>query len=301
MKTEPQTAAEQPELRGVPYPDVPPDRTARGLLARRWFLLFAAALFVVLTALRVQAILRQTPEYDEIWTVQHYVNLPVPAILTDVSVPNNHVLNTLCIKSCARLIPNRHLAMRFPALLGFCGLCLLLLMGVLTHLKTNAARGAVLAFVLLDGMLLHYAETARGYSMQTFFVFGMFLALLGAGPGRIGERRFLAAAWFLCAAGCCLSISTGALFTAILTGLWALLFVPFREGPAAVRRQYGPLILAGLLWAIPAAVWYGVNLSRLAQARAEFGESFRSAGQYLAYCLDVLRRTRLGLALPWRY
>ena len=134
--------------------------------------------FLMLIAGRVLNILNNAPEYDELWTVQHYLDLPTAEVFSDVATPNNHVLNTLGIKLFSGFIPNRNLAMRMTSLLGFSGLCIVLILAVTRFLKTDAARGIVLAAVLLDGMILHYAETARGYSLQTFFVFGLFLSLI---------------------------------------------------------------------------------------------------------------------------
>ena len=83
--------------------------------------------FVALIGLRLMNIQTQSPEYDEIWTVQHYVSAPVGRIFTDVATPNNHVLNSLGIKFFSSFIPNTVLSMRLPALLAFAGLFILLL------------------------------------------------------------------------------------------------------------------------------------------------------------------------------
>lgn len=249
--------------------------------------------------MRVLNILHHTPKYDEIWTAQHYVNQPVAAIFSDVSVPNNHVLNTLAVKCFLRLIPNRLLAIRMASLLGFCGLCFVLLRISMVLLEKNAARGALLAAVLLNGMLLHYAETSRGYSLQVFFVAGLFLSLLRIGSGKPEDRRFNACMWLICAAGACLSISTGALYVTILTGLWGLLYIPFRTGIGKNLRDHRALVAAGLCWSVFALAWYGGNFTEFAKGRAAFGESFRGIPQYLRYCLDILLETGLIWSVPF--
>ena len=104
--------------------------------------------FVALIGLRLMNIQSQSPEYDEIWTVQHYVNVPVGRILSDVATPNNHVLNSLGIKFFSSFVPHTVLAMRLPALLAFAGLFFLLLLAVLRLFANPAARGALLGAVL---------------------------------------------------------------------------------------------------------------------------------------------------------
>ena len=253
--------------------------------------------FVALIGLRLMNIQSQSPEYDEIWTVQHYVDIPVGRILTDVATPNNHVLNSLGIKFFTGWIPNMVFAMRLPALLAFAGLFLLLLRASLKLFRNKAARGAVMAAVLLDGMILHYAETARGYSLQTFFVFGLLFSLLCFFKSENGRNRiFSAAMWLICAVGSCLSVSSGVIFAAVLTGLWLLLFLPFREGAARVWKEYRPLIVAGLLFSLFVLIWYGGNYTQFARGQANFGESFTSIGQYLKYSSDILWTT--GLLWP---
>ena len=252
--------------------------------------------FVALIGLRIMNIQTQSPEYDEIWTVQHYVNIPAGRILSDVATPNNHVLNSLGIKFFSSFIPNTVLAMRLPALLAFAGLFFLLLRAALKLYANPAARGALLGAVLLDGMILHYAETARGYSLQVFFVFGLLVSLLSYPQGEGKKRIFPAVMWLVCAVCSCLSVSSGVIYVAVITGLWGVLNVPFRSKPAVIWRTFRPLFLSGLIWTVFVLVWYGGNYSRFAEGRANFGESFTSIGQFLLYCGNVLWST--GLLWP---
>ena len=252
--------------------------------------------FVALIGLRLMNIQSQSPEYDEIWTVQHYVSIPVGRILSDVATPNNHVLNSLGIKFFSGWVPNLVVAMRLPALLAFAGLFLLLLRAVLKLYQDKSARGAVMAAVLLDGMILHYAETARGYSLQTFFVFGLLFSLLCFNSENGRNRIFNAVMWLLCAIGSCLSVSSGIIFAAVLTGLWLLLFLPFRDGVAKIWKEYRALIVSGVLFSLFVLIWYGGNYAQFAQGRSNFGESFTSIGQYLNYSFNILWTT--GLLWP---
>lgn len=283
----PSTPDERPARR-------PPQDTRR----RDLFILACCLLFALLAAVRVLNIWSNTPEYDEIWTVQHYRNLPVKEIFSDVSTPNNHVLNTLGIKFFLSVFPHHNFTVRLTALLGFCGLFVILLRAVLLLIKNDSARAAVLTAVLLNGMLLHYAETARGYSLQSFFVFGLLFSLLCFQLRPPGNRAFNAILWLLCAVGACLSVSSGVLYVAILTGLWGVLYVPFRGGIRTVWRDDRPLILAGVLCCVFALAWYGCNYSRFAAGRAMFGDSFQAPAQYLLYCFETARNTGLLWTLP---
>lgn len=264
---------------------------------RKIFVLTSLVLFAILAAIRVMNILRNTPEYDEIWTVQNYMDIPVRAVFSDVSTPNNHVLNTLGIRFFLSMIPYHNLAVRMTALLGFCALFAVLLRASVLFFFSNFVRGAVLAAALLNGMLLHYAETARGYSLQAFFVFGLFFSLLCFQLRPRENRVFNACMWFLCALGACLSVSSGVLYVAILTGLWGLLYVPVRGGFKTVWREYRALIVAGAFWSVFVLAWYGGNYSRFAAGRV-FGESFHAPVRYLSYCFVAARDTGLIWALP---
>lgn len=281
-------------------PGRPPKPDPQALRRRKLFLLVCLAVFAFLTVIRVMNILEKAPEYDEIWTVQHYRNIPVRAVFSDVSTPNNHVLNTLGVRFFLSAIPynNRNLAMRMTALLAYCGLFLVLLRASLLLLKNDAARGGVLIVVLLNGMMLHYAETARGYSLQSLFLFGLFFSLLCFQFRPPENRLFNAVMWLLCAVGACLSVSSGVLYVALLTGLWGILYVPFREGAKGIWQEYRSLILAGLLFSGFVLAWYGFNYSKFAAGRAAFGESFRSPAQYCSYCFKAARDTGLIWVLP---
>ena len=265
---------------------------------QRRLIIIGMTVFLMLIAGRVLNILNNAPEYDELWTVQHYLDLPTAEVFSDVATPNNHVLNTLGIKLFSGFIPNRNLAMRMTSLLGFSGLCIVLILAVTRFLKTDAARGIVLAAVLLDGMVLHYAETARGYSLQTFFVFGLFLSLIHIHPGERGSPWRYAFLWLICALGSCLSVAFGAVHIAVLTGLWAVLYLPFRGGMKRIWNVWKPLVPAGACCLIFTLAWYGGNYSRFAQGQAEFGETFHSLPQYLRYCGGILLDTNMFVVLP---
>ena len=256
--------------------------------SRSRYLWIVFCIFAVLTGVRVINIFSHSPEYDEIWTCEHYVGKPVMKILTDVATPNNHVLNSLGIKFFSGVIRDAVFAMRLPSLLAFAGLFLLLLRAVLKFFHEWTVRGMVLAAILLDGMILFYAETARGYMMQTFFLFGLLLSLLCFSDSCGRNRRFNAWMWLICALGCCLSVSSGVIFVTVLTGLWCLLHIPFRAGIAKIRQEYFPLIAAGFCWSVFVLSWYGGNFTRFSRGRAEFGESFASLMEFFRFFFNIL-------------
>lgn len=279
---------------------------SRPLLQNKIFLILGLFfLFLVYTA--CQNMLTRSPEYDEIWTLRNYAALPAGKILSDVATPNNHVLNTLGIKWFGNIFGLGPFTLRLPALLGFAGLFLILLRTSERFLKNPALKILLTAGVLLDGMILHYAETARGYSLQVCFASGLLLALLCYADCRAEDRKWNAAAWLLCALGSCLSVSSGILFAAFLTGLWILLFIPFRNGIRAVLRENRSLLTAGCVWGLFILFWYVGNFQKFAAGRANFGEVFTSVPQYLRYIGNILWSS--GLLCPlavcaagaWKY
>ena len=118
----------------------PRDRAGRDAGRRNWkmFAAVCIVLFSVLVAMRVMNIMTNTPEYDEIWTVRNYRRIPLRTVFSDVSVPNNHVLNTLGIRFFPSFIPNRNLALRMTALPGFCGFILVLLRAARTSKRPDS-------------------------------------------------------------------------------------------------------------------------------------------------------------------
>jgi hypothetical protein len=105
-------------------------------------------------------------EYDEFWTLTHYVPLSVSSILSSLATPNNHPLNSLLMKWCVELFGPTPLAMRIPAVAA--GILLFIPAGLpawrLSGLKSVGLLAV--ALVVCNGAFIHFSQTARGYSIQ---------------------------------------------------------------------------------------------------------------------------------------
>ena len=72
------------------------------------------------------------------WTVRNCRRIPLRTVFSDVSNPNNHVLNTHGIRFFLSFIPNRNLALRMTALPGFRGFFLVLLRAARTSKRPDS-------------------------------------------------------------------------------------------------------------------------------------------------------------------
>lgn len=256
-------------------------------------------LFFILFAIYLWSGLElRTPEYDEIWTLQFYASQPVSSILTDVATPNNHPLNSLMIRYATMFGGYSMGAVRFPAWLSYCGLFVIALIAAIKCFKNSVTRAAFLAWVMLNGVLVHYAETARGYAVQTFFVTALFLSLIlyNKYKEQPARRKGYAILFLLTAAGCCLSISSGILYVTFLTGFWWIFTTPFKSGIANIWKEQKPWIISGIIFAIFVLLWYGLHYTEFAKGQAQFGDPMNSPERFFIFISNTL--TSLNLWIP---
>lgn len=249
-----------------------------------------AGLFFILLFLRLFNMDVRSPEYDELWTLHNYVNVSVGKIFSDVATPNNHPLNSFLIRISTSLFGISAFTLRLPALLAFCGLFALCIAAARNFMNATAARAAFVILVILNGAILYYAETARGYSLQTFFVFAAFLSLLLYDKFRDQKKKaFLYGMLFLLSsAGACLSISSGVIFITALTAAWWLFHTPFRKGILSIFAQQKTLWIFFILFAVFVLLWYGGNYSEFAKGRNAFGTSLTGALPFLLFAGETL-------------
>jgi 4-amino-4-deoxy-L-arabinose transferase-like glycosyltransferase len=128
------------------------------------------ALFVVLFCgiiLRISQ-LNLPVSYDEAYTYIAFSRQNWLGILSDYSLPNNHILNSLLIKLSTALLGNHPWTLRIPALLA--GLASILL-AYLFGKRMFGVNMGLLACVLVAWLpaIIYYDTAARGYSLVTFF------------------------------------------------------------------------------------------------------------------------------------
>lgn len=111
--------------------------------------------------------------YDEAFTVWRYAARSLRTVVTDYSLPNNHVFHTLAVHVAARLGGLDPWVVRLPALLA--GVALAPTTFVLFARLASTSAGLLgAAFTAGSSVLIDYSVNARGYSLAAF------LALLGA-------------------------------------------------------------------------------------------------------------------------
>ncbi|MGE4564646.1 MAG: hypothetical protein AB7F32_07235, partial [Victivallaceae bacterium] len=111
-------------------------------------------------------------QYDEIWTLEFYASKSIGTIFSDLSLPNNHPLNSLLVKLTA--IGENSVTIRLAAWLA--GVLAIPAAGYLAWLVSRRRRAALwtMALIALSAPLAVYSQLARGYSLQLFLllVFG---------------------------------------------------------------------------------------------------------------------------------
>ncbi len=185
-------------------------------------LLAAAGIFV-----RCQGLGRFL-EYDEIWTFRFYVPLPWHEIFTDLATPNNHCLNSLLIKWLYALFPSSAVLLRLPALAAGILTVVLVLWAVWKTVRQPGAVIMAVFWIAFQADLIHYSRTARGYSLQCFFVLAFFLLLTR--PARVSGSWKTALLLLVCASGACLSVTSDLIFVGACGAAWLICSAFFRPG-----------------------------------------------------------------------
>ena len=106
--------------------------------------------------------------YDEAYTYIAFVRQDVWGILSDYSLPNNHILNSLFIKLSTSLLGNHPWSMRLPAFMaGLAAIPLVYALGKRLFNHETALTASVLVAWL--PAIIRYDTAARGYSLVSFF------------------------------------------------------------------------------------------------------------------------------------
>lgn len=210
--------------------------------------------------------------YDEFWSLIHFVPLGIGQILTDLSLPNNHPLNTFALK----VLSNISLApviLRLASLV--CGAFVPWFCGQLAYKfsRKNHLAAFISAAILamLSYPLVIFSSVARGYILQLFFlllcIYGM--TLVKANPVK--------AAWLTAIGGIgtVLSVSNGALFL-LPAGLGYLLLSGKKE--RCSRQMW---YAAGAI-ALFCGIFYGVNFAALRSGQ-QWGREITGWGDFFTF------------------
>ncbi len=237
---------------------------------RRNGVLAAAGILAAALAIRLFGMLFSPLEYDEIWSLQNFSRLSVWRIFTDLALPNNHPLNSLCIKFYLGFITEPQYIRIHSLIFGMLSVAL---SGVLARalLPGRAPALFTMLFLALDAAAIYYSELARGYSAQLCFL--LLFACGVAWSGRL--RRFVPgrylpeAAMVAGAVGAVLSVPSAPIF---LVAIALCGRVYRRKQPElSVMLAFGiaaALVAAYLAWnysALRQAQRWGVSLATLTE------------------------------------
>ena len=276
---------------------------------------FARAPFIAIALLiagvgvytRLDGLATRGLEYDEFWTLTHYVPLSVSSILSSLSTPNNHPLNSLLMKWCVGLFGPTPLAMRLPA---FAAGILLFIPAALAARGVSGSWTAALvslALVSSNDAFAHFAQTARGYSLQLLLLAS--LASLMAAHARSGKDSFQICGGILAFSGFAIfALPTSILFILPMAviHLTALFTQIPRDSQGSDKigggisakigdmsktyvKRHSVMLASYLFFGLCAAIWYGENYSDFKAGQGQFS-GLASFGEWGRFVVGVCAR-----------
>jgi len=211
------------------------DPAGHGLSTR-----LAVALLLLGAAIRVLRATRPMSP-DESTTVVWFASRSPLDIMSDYSIPNNHILHSLLVWMSHRVFGFNEFATRLPSL--FAGILLVAVVAWLTY-KLFGTGPAVVAAALAASSppLVEYAAQARGYTLSALLLSLALVFLLYAqeDPG----ARSPWALYALCVAAALLTVPSSAMGVYFI-GFWFLATYP--RDVATVRRPLAWTAAAGIL------------------------------------------------------
>ena len=247
------------------------------------FKLSAIGVFLIAAALRL-ALYCRSLQYDELWSMQFFAPLDLKSIIFDLSLPNNHPLNTIGIKIATTLSDDIFSIRLFPLL---CGITLAIPVGFSAAVwckdKTKGFIAACLA--ALSAPLIIYSALARGYIIQAFF-----FALTAAGFSCFAkeyEKKYSKLGFALILAGgigTILSVPTGVVFLAALV---LAIFVANHK-----NKPHKLVICALIIGLLLSAAYYTATYSALTSA-----QKWSVSENYFVGCSKILLQTGCGMII----
>lgn len=230
-------------------------------------LLFAAALRIthLFSAL----------DYDEIWTMSYFSSKGLKAIFTELSLPNNQPLNSLCVKlALGAELPLWGIRLHSLAA-GILAVFLMIPIG----LKIGGSRRAGFwsaFFLCCSAPAALYSQQARGYELQLFFLLLYTWGLLYSSSRKF---QFLAPA-AAAAGGVCaiLTLPTSVIYLGCITAGFFVL------RPRLPGKALCAVLLGGILFS---ALWYGINFSQFRTGQ-QWGEVISSHKGFFTFAFKTL-------------
>jgi hypothetical protein len=138
-------------------------------------LICLAVIFLMAVAIRLY-FLTQPMGYDESITVARFSSRPLLDIVSDYSIPNNHILHTILVHLSSRVLGIVPVVVRLPAFLA--GLTIVPVSFWLTRRLFDDYTALLTAgLTAVAPALVEYSAQARGYTLLTvFFLIGFVMA-----------------------------------------------------------------------------------------------------------------------------
>ena len=214
-------------------------------------------------------------DYDEIWTMTYFSSKGIKAIFTELSLPNNQVLNSLCVKGILALEAPLWCIRLHSFIAGVLAVMLTIPIGI----RLGGSRGAGFwsaCFLLCSAPAAAYSQLARGYELQIFFLLLYTWGLLFAGV----KKYHLWAAGAVAAGGvgAVLTLPTSVIYLGVIT------LCAFFARPRMPDKKLLMLLGAGVLFC---GFWYGINLSQF-RAGQQFGTVITSHKAFFTFAFNTL-------------
>lgn len=223
-------------------------------------------------------------EYDEIYTVSNFVPLSFSRIFTEVATPNNHMLHTFFVK-LFHCPDSAYFTMSVRLCAAIAGTLTVFLFLPFRQCFKNIYTLLFAMFLFaFNGAHIHYSQTARGYTLLTFFLLLTLFSLWAYQKNmeEKGERKksyFFAFLYFISVCSSSVSISIGVLFAFSISFAFLLFHIPrkiFTKEYSIILKKYLPLFLAFTAAGIFILAYYLPNMTQFAKGGKDFGMSINS-------------------------
>ena len=188
-------------------------------------------------------------QYDEIWTLLNFTELDTFQILTDVSLPNNHPVNTLILKLLRNISEARQIIRFGVFAAGLWVVYLAVKLAALASEDNNCAKYSAGLLAAATPALILFSVTARGYIYQLAGLMLCVNGLLEIACGR--KTRYSGVKIVAGGVLAFLSVSSGIMFLAVIAAAYLLLAPKSCRWDKTVWFSGGILLLAALGYYLP--------------------------------------------------
>jgi hypothetical protein len=198
-------------------------------------------IFILLSGLILRlGSLNDPVTYDEAYTYVAFASRSLWAVISDYSLPNNHVFHSLLVHFSVQIFGNHPWSIRLPALAAGMGIIwVAYLFGRALYSRETGWVAAALAAYFPE--LIHFSTDARGYSLL-----GLFTLLIFWLGWRL-TRRAVLREWGLLALCTALGFWSIPLMLYPAGALYLWLFLEGMSAPGATQRTRGAFFRQWLL------------------------------------------------------